>query len=186
MGFDRQRFLAVPSIHDINPKQLKARGVKALCFDLDNTCDPLGFTSFSDETLECLGLLQIDGFLLCFATNALRNLNGLTDGLHHPDGYQPFVMQPSNRGFAFGIGKSPKKPQPEYFHEVLRRLGDPHPSTVAMIGDKFGADVLGAMRVGMHGVLVNPCGPDLPLERLTGMRRKEDVNLAKHGVTRPS
>ena len=42
-----------------------------------------------------------------------------------------------------------RKPDPRIFHEALRRLGNPDPSTVLMIGDDPDADILGAPALGM-------------------------------------
>ena len=45
------------------------------------------------------------------------------------------------------------KPQPGLFEHGLRRLGDPPPAQVAMIGDRLDTDVVGARRAGLRTIL---------------------------------
>lgn len=169
------------NVRDIDYGYLRYLGVTTLVFDLDNTLGPIGFEVFDTSTIRFLQTLRLaDGhaFRLCFATNALRDLSGLSDP------FDAEVIQPTHRGF-YGIGKRPKKPSAEYYKMVLARIGNPSPGSVAMIGDKFVADVCGAMNAGMRGILVKPLGPDLPQERWSGMRKWEAQHLALVGVELP-
>ena len=55
-----------------------------------------------------------------------------------------------------------------------------------MIGDKLNADVLAAERCGFVGILVNPLGGDLRIERVLLFRRLENRRLRQHGIVRAS
>ena len=187
MIFDPERFTAVKSIYDINTRQMRARGVRIFCFDIENTLGPMGLTSLRTRVYRHLCGIQDEGFGICFGTNALNpHLRQLGEAFHRrkPDDMVPVVMQPTDSGLPFGIGKAPKKPQREFFDEMRRRLQNPPPATVAMVGDKFRADVLGAINAGMHGILVNPIGPDLRKEWLVGMRKKDEQLIATYGIKR--
>lgn len=186
MVFDPERFTAVKSVHDIDTEAMRERGVRIFCFDVENTLGPMGLTELSPRVFRRLCDIQDEGFGICFGTNVLTPLNHLARRFHYrrPDDMMPFVMQPTNPGFIWGIGKSPKKPQPAFFEEIRRRAQNPVPATIAMVGDKFGADVLGAIEAGMHGILVNPLGPDLRKEWLVRMRRKDEQKIAAYGLKR--
>lgn len=166
-----------PTVHDIPYQDLRTYGVRALCFDLDNTLGPLGFTTLDPTVTQLLMQLRHDRFALCFGTNALYDRSTMSKSLDIP------IIQPTKRGL-FGIGKTPRKPYRKFFECVIAELRTP-PHKIAMIGDKLAADVSGAMAVGMKGVLVNPVGRDLPAEALLGLRRREARQLARLGQSRP-
>jgi HAD superfamily hydrolase (TIGR01450 family) len=64
------------------------------------------------------------------------------------------------------------KPHLPMFQEATRRLGNPDPRRVVMIGDQLGTDILGAHRFGIDSVLV-----------LTGVARVSDLD---HSDVRPT
>jgi len=186
MAFDLTRFTAVKSIFDIDTHAMRDRGVAVFCFDIENTLGPMGLTEISPRVFTRLCRIQDQGFGICFGTNSLRQLWHIAEPFHHrkPDGMVPFVMQPTASILPFGIRKSPKKPDPKFFAEIVRRTQHPDPSRIAMVGDKFGADVLGAIDAGMHGILVNPLGPDLRKEWLARIRQKDEELLATFRLQR--
>jgi HAD superfamily hydrolase (TIGR01549 family) len=54
-----------------------------------------------------------------------------------------------------------RKPRPDVFHEALRRLGVA-PADALFVGDRADIDVVGAQRVGMDVVWINPARDPLP------------------------
>lgn len=167
----------VPTVHDIPYETLWERGVRALCFDIENTLDLIGVELFEKETADFLIGLQSQGWQICFGTSSMRDLSELVRPFDVP------VIQPTKPGIK-GLGKTPRKPQPAFFHAVAREL-DRQPREIAMIGDKFVTDVCGAMNCGFVGVLVNPLGRDLRIEDITRLRHNERRHMSRLGLVRP-
>jgi HAD superfamily phosphatase (TIGR01668 family) len=170
--------------YDLLPK----RGIKVLCFDLENTLEPLHCKRLRKDTVDFLEELNARGFKICIATNNTGNFSYIIGQLETA-GVDVVMVQPSKGSFG-DLDKGPKKPSPEFWELALYRLKQAYPDAklefkqMAMIGDKLMADVSGAMNVGMVGILVNPLGPDLRLERLFCLRPRENILLKSLGAQR--
>jgi putative hydrolase of the HAD superfamily len=110
---------------------------------------------FSD-TEAALDRLGQAGWRHAILSNHCPELPELVRGLGLGD-YFDIVLTSAAIGF--------EKPHPEAFACALRELG--HPETVYMVGDSAEADIAGARRAGIPGVLVRrpapgfDCAPDL-------------------------
>ena len=77
------------------------------------------------------------------------------------------------------------KPHPSIFMSALERL-DCAASATLFVGDSYTADYLGAKRVGMQALLIDPCGAaSIPAQEAIGsvLDVREFVNLQQ---TRPN
>jgi putative hydrolase of the HAD superfamily len=54
------------------------------------------------------------------------------------------------------------KPDPEFFHVVVKRIGCP-PAEAAMVGDSYGSDVVGAKAAELRAIWFNPAGAPCPV-----------------------
>lgn len=165
------------NIHEIDYEALWESGVRILCFDVDNTLGLMHCDEFDQKTDELLRNLIAFGFTIAFATNSTKNRDNLREQ------YNAILCQPQriNR-----FVKRPHKPQRAFYSLLQALLGSPAPRTAAMIGDKLNADVLAAERCGFVGILVNPLGSDLWIERALFFRRLENRRLRQHGIVRAS
>ncbi len=163
------------SIHEIDFEALWGRGIRYLCFDIENTLGLMECTEFEPETDKLLRDLLSMGFKLAFATNSLGPYRALAAQ------YGAVLCQPNRRRFR---RKSPRKPQRGFYKKLLGLLGDPSRLTVAMVGDKLTADVQAAEAYGLTGILVNPLGPDLRIEDRLHFRQRENRRLERLGIRR--
>jgi putative hydrolase of the HAD superfamily len=104
-------------------------------------CDPTRFSLFAD-TVDALGRLKNGGWSLVILSNHVPELPSIVDGL----GLRPLIDEVFTSG-ATGY----EKPHPEAF---ALALGEESPSRCFMVGDNPEADVLGAERIGLPGILV--------------------------------
>lgn len=165
------------NIHEIDYEALWESGVRILCFDIDNTLGLMHCDELDQEIDELLRNLIAFGFRIAFATNSTKNRDYLREQ------YNAILCQPRRINL---FVKRPHKPQRAYYSLLRALLGSPAPRTAAMIGDKLNADVLAAERFGFVGILVNPLGSDLWIERALFFRRLENRRLRQHGIVRAS
>lgn len=152
-----------PSVHEVDYEALRARGIRAVLFDLENTLCPWRAGELDPATWALLEGLQGRGLRLAVLTNAaLPSDHPLLRALHE-------------RGIPV-LAKA-RKPLRRGFRRALGELGVP-PSQAAVVGDQLLTDVLGGRRAGLLTVLVDPLTPreSLPtrfnrtVERLLGRR----------------
>ena len=106
--------------------------------------EPAAWELFPD-TLETLDKLKAEGFSLAIVSNWNSSLEKVIIGL----GLEPY--------FEFMIASAvvgSKKPSPKIFELALERAGV-GPSRVVHVGDTYQADVLGAERAGIRGVMLD-------------------------------
>lgn len=96
-------------------------------------------------------------YTIAVATNASLSDERLVRAALARAGLDPHV---STVVTARDLGKS--KPNPEFFHAVLERIGC-SPGEAAMVGDGYSADVVGAKRAGLRAIWFNPAGARCPL-----------------------
>lgn len=133
-----------PSVFQIPWQRLRADGVTAVLLDLDNTLGPWGVQALDQRALTLLGALRAAGFSVGIVSNAkrvhlratlLKQLQGVP--LVYP------AQKPSTKGFL----------------RLLRELGHPSPRSAVMVGDQWCTDVLGAKRLGLRAILIEPFDP---------------------------
>ena len=84
------------TIHKINYKELKNRGIKCLIFDLDNTLGLIDNKRCPDETRELLRKLQKDFLVLICSNNTKRRLKPYLEDLGVAG--VAWAMKPSIKG----------------------------------------------------------------------------------------
>lgn len=117
---------------------LKSKGIKSIICDLDNTLDSHNQKTPSDTALAFLEKLKNNGFLICIISN----------GKHER------VKRYLENYPLHYIAKA-GKPLKKSFISAMKEIGADAKKT-AFIGDQIFTDVLGANRVGLTTILVNP------------------------------
>lgn len=140
---------ALPSVLELTPEWLAARGIRGLILDLDNTLVPYGRHEPDPRVTEHLATLSRAGHPAVLLSNAMPG-RAVTVARHFG---LPFL---ANAG----------KPAPGGFRRALAMLSMAAPE-VAVVGDQIFRDVLGARRAGCFAVLVEPLSArDFPGTRL--------------------
>lgn len=126
------------SIYSINYQKLKMSGIKCLIFDLDNTIAPKEMIEPEKKVLELFARLEDMDFKIAIVSNAKKSR------------VEPF-KEKCNINSAYHSKKPFKK-------KYLRVMNFYHvkDTEVACIGDQLLTDVLGANRLKLTSILVEP------------------------------
>ncbi|MEZ0536236.1 YqeG family HAD IIIA-type phosphatase [Caldicellulosiruptoraceae bacterium PP1] len=128
------------TIFDIDIERLKKNGIKYLIIDIDNTIVPWGEYDITKRTFEWIENLLKEGFKVCLVSNNKKDrVQKIEKLLNVPAIYS--ATKPLKRGFL----KAAK---------LLNGLNNKE--KVAVIGDQFFTDVIGAKRIGFYAILVRP------------------------------
>lgn len=100
------------------------------------------------DTIESLERLKSNELSLAIVSNWNSSLTKVVNGLNLTD-YFNFVLSSAEAGW--------KKPSPKIFHLALERAGT-EPSRAVHIGDTYQADILGARRAGIRGIMLDRRG----------------------------
>lgn len=131
----------VPTVRDVDYEQLANDGIETVVFDLDNTIAKWGDDSLTEEIVDLFERLTSMGLKVGILSNSRRKeTEDFVTGLPFPHVFN--ANKPSVRGF----------------RSILEKL-DSAPEEAAMIGDQIFTDVLGANRLGMYTVRVDPIDP---------------------------
>jgi HAD superfamily phosphatase (TIGR01668 family) len=125
------------SVYEIPYKDLKAKGIKAVIFDIDNTLAEHNFVRPPEKTVNLLRRLEKMGFKVCLLTNnSKRSLARFNKTLKLPayTGLKPFA------------GKARK---------AMKALGSSSEET-AIIGDQVFTDVWCGKKIKAKSILVKP------------------------------
>lgn len=129
--------LLVHSVYDIPLDELRARGIRGLLFDLDNTLLAHYGFEFTIEVIDWLKKVSEEGFLVCIVSNGSPHRTlALAEKLGIPA--IPRSSKPRRRGL----------------RKALEQLGLA-PDQAAMVGDQIFTDVWAGNRMGLYTVLVN-------------------------------
>ncbi|MFW5794791.1 MAG: YqeG family HAD IIIA-type phosphatase [Bacillota bacterium] len=126
------------TIYDINFEKLKKYGIKHILIDLDNT-----LISYEEN----------------LPTDKIRDLIKYIRDLN----LQVLIIsnnrEPRVKSFSKAIGcdyiYSAKKPLKSGFKRALKKLGNPNPKTVCLIGDQFMTDVFGGKKMNFYVIVVD-------------------------------
>lgn len=142
------------SLYAVDLDELKARGIRGLIVDLDNTLIAYDYADVTEQARQWVAAARERGFKICLTSNARSGrVRRIAQALDIP-----------------GIANA-AKPIRRAFRRALRLLGT-KPSETAVIGDQVFTDVLGGNRMNLYTVLVNPLSTaELGATRL--MRRLE-------------
>ena len=132
----------VHTVEDVDYEGLVNAGIKAVIFDLDNTIAKWGDDSLAREINDLLGRLNSLGLKIGILSNSRRkNVGDFARDLPFPHFFN--ANKPSGKGF----------------YQLLEELGV-SPEEAAMVGDQLFTDVLGANRINMYTIRVDPIDPD--------------------------
>lgn len=128
----------VKTIYAVSPDQLKARGIRAVFSDLDNTLIAWNNPDGTPELREWMTSLKKAGIpLIVISNNSKNRVAKATKNLE-----LPFVSR-SLKPLSFGINRARTK-------LVLKK------SEVVMVGDQLMTDMLAANEAGVRSILVRP------------------------------
>ena len=128
-----------PSVTQIRPEALAARGIRLVLADLDNTLVPYKETEPTRAVRTWKDALAAEGITLFLLSNSRK-----------PGRAQNFAQ-------ALGVpfqGRS-GKPRRRGYLQAMERMGCT-PAQTVMVGDQIFTDVLGANRSGVTPLLVKP------------------------------
>ena len=128
----------VESIYDITPDFLKARGIKGVVTDLDNTLIEWDTPYANEDLAEWFERLAEGGIRVIIASN---NTEARVKAFAEPVG-TPYISRA-------------KKPLGNGFYSAMIQLGL-RPYETAMVGDQLLTDIMGGNRMGMYTILVRP------------------------------
>ncbi|MDQ0197218.1 YqeG family HAD IIIA-type phosphatase [Neobacillus ginsengisoli] len=128
----------VKSILDINPEDLKERGIKGIITDLDNTLVEWDRPYATPQLIKWFDEIKKHNILVTIVSNNNEErVKAFSDPLKIP-----FIFRA-------------KKPMGPAFHRAIAQMGIKKEETV-VIGDQLLTDVLGGNRTGFHTILVVP------------------------------
>lgn len=128
----------VKSIFDIKGADLKARGIKGVITDLDNTLVEWDRPSATPELIKWFEELQKHGILVTIVSNnKLKRVKDFSDPLSIPFIYEA------------------RKPLGRAFRKAASDMGLKK-EEIVVIGDQLLTDVFGGNRSGLHTILVVP------------------------------
>lgn len=134
--------LAVERLDQLETGWLRARGVRGLIVDLDNTLTDWNDPEVPPESRAWLARVREAGLRVCLLSN---NRSGRVRAIAQAEGLAGSVANAA-------------KPWPGGFRRALACLGL-EPSQVAVVGDQLFTDILGARLVGCLAVWVRPRSP---------------------------
>ena len=136
MGLSFLPTMIADAITDISPSLLKARGIKLLMMDFDNTIVPYTTSVPTTAVADWLKAMQQDSVRLCVVSNSKRGRVKV-----FCDQYGLDCITHARKPFAKGI------------RQCLKRYGF-RPEECALVGDQIYTDTLGANCQGVRSILV--------------------------------
>lgn len=129
----------VQSVKEVDPKELKAQGIRAIITDLDNTLVPWRHYEITPGVIEWLARLEVEGIKICIASNTIHTerLKQLADTMNIP--FVDQVQKPRRGGFLRAM-----------------HLMNSHVKDTAVFGDQIFTDVLAGNRIGLMTILLRP------------------------------
>jgi putative phosphatase len=150
------------SIYAIDPSALRARGIRGVILDLDNTMVPWGAWDVPQALGPWIAAARAVDLRLCIVSNnAGARVAHIAAALDLP------------------AVTAAWKPRRRALRRALGVMGTA-PDATALIGDQVFTDVLGGNRLGLHTILVHPqSGREFPLTRLTRLAERFVVGLRR-------
>lgn len=131
------------SILDIDFKAWQASGVTCVLLDVDSTITPWLDTAVQPEIAKKLAQARADGMVhLALVTNSNRKKVARIQDIAKQCGADAYFLPERFRE---------RKPRPSLIHRAIEQF-EVMPDQVAMVGDKYSADVLAAKRANVARV----------------------------------
>jgi HAD superfamily phosphatase (TIGR01668 family) len=130
------------SVTQLPVAELKSREVLVLAFDLDNTLAHKRTRELTPEVITYMRNLSEQGFKIILASNALTDLTRIAGVIH---------------ATAVPALWYSRKPFGHFYRRVITAAGCP-PHQIAMIGDRYINDIVGANLAGLVTIHVGPLG----------------------------
>ncbi|QEH68905.1 YqeG family HAD IIIA-type phosphatase [Cellulosilyticum sp. ST5] len=128
----------VPSIYDLNLKQLKSEGVKGIIFDIDNTLVPYDEAEPNEEIIALFDQIRKEGFKITLVSNNTEDR----------------VVKFNEKLKVFALHKS-QKPLTKNFKKALTLMNCQKKEAI-IVGDQVFTDVYGGNKAGIKTILVQP------------------------------
>lgn len=128
----------VNTVFDINIQKLKAEGVKAFIFDIDNTLATYAMPIPDERTALWIKGLKDEGFGIYLISN------------NNSQRVRTFAESVNAEYFARAL-----KPCSYFLKKACRNMGV-LPKETALVGDQLFTDIWGGNYLKMHTILVNP------------------------------
>ena len=157
--------MQVPTIYDIDLSALRARGIRGVILDLDNTIVPWGSREVGPKLPAWIASARAADLQLCIVSNNMGSrVQSIADRLGLP------------------VVAGALKPRRRAIRRALVVMGTTADAT-ALVGDQLLTDILGGNRLGLHTILVRPQGQrEFVLTRLA--RLVERMLLRRDGGRR--
>ena len=126
------------SVYTINYENLKNAGIKVILFDLDNTIVPINATSPSKKLKDLFEDIKKMGLKPIIMSNSNKRR-----------------VEPFKDELFVDAACSSTKPLKRKYKKIMNIYGL-KPSEIAAVGDQLMTDILGANRLGITSILVNP------------------------------
>ncbi len=127
------------NIYDINYENLKKKGIKCLLFDLDNTIVPVKSDVPNKKIKEFFAYLENDFKVIIISNSNKKRLIPFKEGLN------------------IDVACQARKPLKKKYIKIMK-LYKFKEHEIAAIGDQLLTDILGANRMGITSILINPIG----------------------------
>ncbi|KKQ93227.1 MAG: putative hydrolase of the HAD superfamily [candidate division CPR2 bacterium GW2011_GWC2_39_10] len=138
--------ICAAAIHEIDALKLKSKGIKGVIVDLDNTLVSSKSEHLTEEVRDWVERIKKEGISLCIVSNNWQKKGKKIAKILDV----PIVM------FAF-------KPRKRGFKTAMRIIGTKRHET-AVIGDQIFTDILGANRLMLLPILVEPLNLNEPIQ----------------------
>ncbi len=126
------------SIYRIDYEKLIKKGIKCIIFDLDNTIAPVDVLAPSEEAINLMFKLKEMGLKPILMSNSGRAR-----------------VEPFRNGLEIDSCADAKKPLSKSYNKIIS-IYKFNPEEIACVGDQLLTDVLGANKMGMTSILINP------------------------------
>lgn len=154
-------------IWDIDFQAEYDSGFRAVIFDIDNTLVPHDAPA-TKETADFFRELREIGFMTCLISNnqesRVKPFADVVDSLYLTDA---------------------EKPSRKSYRKAMKLLGTNLQNTL-FVGDQLLTDVLGARRLGMHHIMVDPVDPESEPQHIKFKRVIEKIMLFGRKIKRVS
>lgn len=130
--------LYLNSVYELDTIALKAKGIKAIIVDIDNTLVSWDAKVPDEKVNDLVCKLSAEGYKICILSNNTRKR-----------------VEEFNKCLNLPAIHEAIKPSKAAFRRAMKLMGTDYSNT-AVIGDQLFTDVLGGNRLGLYTVLVSP------------------------------